>query len=408
MTKKRILLLQGPVGGYFKYLHERLSNHGFEVRRLIFNGGDYIFSLGEVREIIRPEDGNYEAAIESIIHNWPADAVVLFGDERPIHRAAKQAAAHVGVPVFCFEEGYLRPDYVTFELGGNNANSKLMETFDPAAEPITPTPVPALPNSTVAMARAAIAYFVALRLGRPFFPNYHHHRERRLRSEIRYWTRSLWRWRLARGHDDRIVDWLESERRPQFFVVALQVHDDMQLMRHGRGWQSREFLAAILESFRYHAPPDCYLMIKAHPFDVGYGHHKKNLRIMVEEFGLGGRLLYLQSGPLIPIVRYARGLVTINSTAGIAALDLGVPVLAFGDAIYHAQGLAGLAGKEMTLDSFWTAPPPVDKEKAHRFRMHVLGNALVPGSFYLSETWPSLTDGVIERLTAALGDRPGA
>jgi capsular polysaccharide export protein len=400
---KKIVLLQGPVGGYFRYLHERLEQAGFKVRRLVFNGGDIVFALGSKFELVRPQETSYEQAIEEIIHGWPADAVILFGDERPIHRAARQAARHAGVPVYCLEEGYLRPDYVTFELGGNNANSPLLATFDPDATPPEVPKVPALPASTIAMARAAILYFGALRLSRPFFPRYQHHRERRLRSEFRYWTRSLWRRLMAQRHDRRFTAGLAAPEHPPFFVVALQVHDDMQLIRHGRSWSTRSFLEAVLQSFRRAAPADCHLVIKAHPLDVGYGHHKKNLRYLVEENDLGGRVVFLQSGPLLPVVRHARGLVTVNSTAGIAALECGVPVLAFGNALYHARGLAERYRDERDIDAFWVDPPTVDTDRAQRFNAHVRLHALVPGSFYLSDTWPSMTEEIIARLRKTLG-----
>lgn len=402
--RKRILLLQGPVGGYFRFLQRALEDAGFDVRRLVFNSGDILFSLGRPFEIVRPKTESYEQRIEAIIRDWPADAVLLFGDERPIHRAAKEAAAHIGVPVFCFEEGYLRPDFVTFEIAGNNANSLLAKTFDLAREAGRATKVPPLRNSTYAMTRAAMIYFGALRLSHPFFPRYRHHRERRIRSEFRYWARSLWRRTVARRHDERFIALLESENHPQFFMVALQVHDDMQLLRHGRGWTIRAFLETVLASFREHAPEDCTLVVKAHPLDVGYGHHKKNLRYMMEESGLGGRIVFLQSGPFMPIVRHARGLVTINSTAGIAALECGIPVLTFGDALYQADGLAQRLENRDVLDRFWVEPPPVDHEKAHRFRSHVREHALVPGSFYLRETWPSMSDEVIGRLRSVLGE----
>ena len=40
----RVLLLQGPVGGFFSYLARDLSNRGHTVARFNFNGGDLIFS----------------------------------------------------------------------------------------------------------------------------------------------------------------------------------------------------------------------------------------------------------------------------------------------------------------------------------------------------------------------------
>jgi capsular polysaccharide export protein len=105
----------------------------------------------------------------------------------------------------------------------------------------------------------------------------------------------------------------------------------------------------------------------------------------------------------MPVVRHARGLVTINSTAGIAALECDVPVLAFGDALYHARGLAERPEDSAGIDAFWNEPPPVDPVKAHRFKIHVRQHALIPGSFYLAKTWPSLTDEVVARLRATLG-----
>lgn len=402
----RILLLQGPVGGYFRYLHHELIACGFDVRRLVFNGGDILFAIGSRFEVIRPTSESYEDAIGRIVAEWPADAVMLFGDERPIHRAARAAAKRLGIPVYCLEEGYLRPDYVTFELGGNNANSPLLQSFDPESEDVEPPKAPSLSPSTLSMARAAIFYFGALRLTRALFPRYSHHRDRRLRTEFRYWTRSLWRRLMARGHDRKFAERLASDDHPPFFMVALQVHDDMQLVRHGRGWTTRRFLEEVLDSFRRAAPPDCRLVIKAHPLDVGYGHHKKNLRYLVEENDLGGRVVYLQSGPLIPIVRYARGLVTVNSTAGIASLECGVPVLAFGDALYHARGLAKRCDGPEDIDAFWSDAPPVDLARARRFNHHVRRHALIPGSFYLSATWRSMTEEIVDRLRRTLGGDP--
>jgi capsular polysaccharide export protein len=401
MPKRRILMLQGPVGGFFRYLQERLTSEGFEVRRAVFNAGDLFFQLGRPYEILRPADGDYAGAIESLMRDWRPDAVLLFGDERPIHVAARAVAARLGIAVWCFEEGYVRPDFVTFERGGNNANSSLRLDFDPTLEIEAPPRPPRLPNSTRAMARRAIAYFVLLRTTSFLFPNYRHHRERALVAEFRYWVRSIWRqWRGA-AHDEALIGDLLHNRTPPFFVLALQVHDDLQMVRHGRGWRTRDFLAMALESFRRHASPDHRLVIKAHPLDIGYGHHRKNLRIMAEESGLGERVIYLQSGAFLPVVRHARGLVTVNSTAGIAALECGVPVIAFGEALYHQPGLAIRAEGPADLDRFWNDPPPVDTVRAHRFNVHVVRTALVPGNFYLSKTWPSMAEAVVEKLRTA-------
>ncbi|MBV5265053.1 hypothetical protein J3S89_13445 [Pinisolibacter sp. B13] len=63
----------------------------------------------------------------------------------------------------------------------------------------------------------------------------------------------------------------------------------------------------------------------AHPLDVGYGNNRRNIRLTIHRFGLEGRVDFLQSGPLVPIVQKALGLVTINSTADLAALRNHIP-----------------------------------------------------------------------------------
>lgn len=375
------------------------------VRNIAFCGGDVVFSVGNSFEIARLSDTGVDSYFEANLRKWQPDAIILFGDERPIHRAAARAAKTLGIPVWCFEEGYIRPNHVTFELGGNNANSSLSTTFDLTLE-LTEAPVaPRLSGQTFAMIRAAFVYFVSYRTTRRFFPGYSHHRERRLRDEFFFWWRTLGRRILAARHDAALVEDLCAGRRSPFFLVALQIHDDLQLTRHGRGWRTMSFVEMVFESFRRAAPKDCRLVVKAHPLDVGYGNNKRNIRLTIARYGLEDRVDFLQSGPLAPIAQKSLGLVTINSTAGLAALRNHVPVAAFGDALYLGVGLAQRPDGPEGLDAFWNAPPPVDPVAADRFVAHVMAKALVPGSFYLPKTWPGIAAHVERRLTEAFAAR---
>ena len=53
--------------------------------------------------------------------------LVLYGDTRPIHATAVRIAREAGLTVHVFEEGYLRPYWVSYERGGSNGHSRLME-----------------------------------------------------------------------------------------------------------------------------------------------------------------------------------------------------------------------------------------------------------------------------------------
>jgi capsular polysaccharide export protein len=398
----KVVILQGPVGGFFRFLKRALVQRGFQVVRVNFNGGDALFSIGDDGAHYRDGLAAWEGSFERILRNERPNAVVLFGDERPIHRIARRVAKSFGIPVWCFEEGYLRPNYVTFERDGNNANSPLPrhpEEYDVAPDVAPP---PQLGSQFVRMATAAVGYFMALRLGRALYPGYQHHRDRPIVSEIRYWTRSAYRKAMHAVPDRVAAKHLTGFRRDGFFLVALQVHDDLQLRRHGRGWTSKLFIDEVLQSFARSAGPTDHLVFKVHPLDRGHTHTLKRVSRGAARLGLSRRVTVLQSGSLAPLVRASRGLITINSTSGVTAIEAGVPTLVLGDTFYRVPGLATSADDPHEMDSFWTSPPKPDAALAERFVARIRADALLPGSFYDPTTWDLLCDHVARRVRSAM------
>jgi capsular polysaccharide export protein len=111
---RRFLFLQGPHGPYFHRLGKMLAAAGAEVWRIGFNRGDRAFW---------PTEANY-IGFKGTLHDWPMTFrtliaqknitdIVLYGDTRPIHAEAILAARAAGLTVHVFEEGYLRPYWVT-------------------------------------------------------------------------------------------------------------------------------------------------------------------------------------------------------------------------------------------------------------------------------------------------------
>ncbi|MEZ0167579.1 DUF6716 putative glycosyltransferase [Microvirga sp. TS319] len=374
-----------------------------EVRRIVFNGGDRLFASGA--SVIRYRDSPevWPAFFSAQLQEWRPDAVLLFGDERPIHRVAREVARARQVPVWCFEEGYIRPNYVTCELYGNNANSPLPRTPDALQRTAPPSPAaPPLRSQFSAMALSATAYYLAAVLKRRHYPFYLHHRDRSLTSEARYWTRSFARKVLATPIDRKAIRRLTGTSRPEFFLVALQVHDDLQLLRHGRGWSVKSFIIQTLASFAAHAHPTHQLVFKVHPLDRGHTHYAKLVHRHAERYGVTDRVQVLQSGVLGPLVRASKGLVTINSTSGVAAITAGVPVLVMGNTFYRVEGLACIGSTIEDINRFWRTPTPPDPEIAQAFLRHLVGSSLLPGSFYDRATWPSLADAVFQRISPLL------
>lgn len=126
---RTFLLLQGPHGPFFHQLGRLLRQTGARVLRVGFNRGDEVFwfrAPGFLRYDGAPE-GWAEWITKTLAQSGVTD-LVLYGDTRPIHAQAIAAAHQAGVTIHVFEEGYLRPYWVTYERGGSNDHSRLMTT----------------------------------------------------------------------------------------------------------------------------------------------------------------------------------------------------------------------------------------------------------------------------------------
>jgi capsular polysaccharide export protein len=249
------------------------------------------------------------------------------------------------------------------------------------------------------MAVKAMAYYAAKTAGAPFFPGYLHHRKRLLLLETLLWIRTYLRLLASRRRDERTTEWLRGPKHPSYFLMALQVHDDLQLLRHGRGWRNTSLMRAVVGSFAAGADPGCRLVIKVHPQDRGHRSYLRRIAAEAQKHGVADRVVALQSGALAPVIRNARGLITINSTSGVAAIEAGIPVYVFGNAIYGHPSLVTDEGLE-GLARFWHAPRPPDAGLARRFINHLKAHCLLPGGFYDPEVWAVLSEAVAARIAS--------
>ena len=173
---KRVLLLQGPVGPFFARLADDLRAVGAEVHKVNFNAGDWFFYRRGAMNYRGTMDA-WPTWFEAQLRRLDIDVVFLFGDCRPMHQAAHRVATALGVEVGVFEEGYVRPDYITLERSGVNGYSRLPRVAQAYSAPAA-SEQEALPvgNSYWYMVRCGFWYFTIGWLGTPFFPDYVHHR----------------------------------------------------------------------------------------------------------------------------------------------------------------------------------------------------------------------------------------
>lgn len=389
---RNILLLQGPVGPFFNRLAQDLRWAGANVHKINFNGGDWLYCPRNATNFTRrPEE--FPAFLARVCEEKRIDLIMLFGDCRRMHRMASDYADEQGIEVQVFEEGYIRPDYITMERHGVNGRSLMPRSGifylnTPAPEPPAPNPV----GPTIWYGGVwAVTYYCWSVLLWPFFPYYRHHRSMHYTEALRWiWSglRKYWfRWKNAPA-----AKLLLGEEHPKFFLVPLQVHNDAQIDVHSHYDDMEEFLRHVVASFSAHAAGDCSLVIKHHPMDRPYTDYTRLVRRLRRKYGLGERLIYVHDLHLPSLIIRSEGVVTINSTTGMSALHHGKPTLAIGDAIYRIDGLTATVG----LDQFWTRAHefPVHAELYRRFRHQLIERTQINGNFYRRIDIPGTLAGI--------------
>lgn len=399
---RRLLLLQGPVGPFFRHLAAELHARGHTIDRVRFNAGDTMFSgpLPGGGKLYDYREGAalWEDWLDAHLRATPTDAVVLFGSERPQHRTARRVAASLGIPVVAMEEGYVRPGYVTVERDANNWRSPLAGRLPPEGRPERRTPGLDLAGGSFwPMVRWAFLYFGWRNVAQRSRQSELFHKARPNHREAPRWVRNAWRRATRR---DRVVPRLLGELKGRYDLVPLQVADDAQLLEAARGWDNRRLIVATIASFAAHAPADRHLVFKVHPLERGHTRDHRLVRRVAAMHGLRDRVHCIMSGPLGPITRNARGMVVINSTSGLTAIAERKPLLVLGHAIYRNPALARCGEGPRSMDPFWTDEYRGDERLARHYGAWLVREALVPGDFYRSDAMERTARNVADRALA--------
>ena len=396
MTKsqRRILFLQGLPGGSFWRLGVALREQGCEVVRVNFNGGDQT-DWREPAINYRGTAQDWPAALAQIIRSRAVTDIILFGDCRPLHRGASATATAMGVTVHVFEEGYIRPDWVTLELGGVNGHSPLPRDPDwYRREALRLPPVangPALEQTFGRRSRETFRYHAAAILLCWRFPFYRTHRPWGALTEGFGWLK---RWMRREQSHRRSTEALRRIDGRQYFLFALQLDSDYQIRVHSPFAGMGQALDLVIRSFAENAPQGAYLVIKEHPLDNGLKDWHAVVARRAAEHGVAERIVYCDVGDIDAMVRGSIGLITVNSTTGTLGLAAGIPVIALGRAVYDMPGLTHQGG----LHDFWRRPCARNPDLYEAFRRVLADRCLVRGGFYSEDGLSLLIDGSLPRI----------
>jgi len=380
LKDKNILFLQGPMGNFFKKLDKIFQKEGAKTYKLGFNAGDHFFSHSYNYIAYKDSKKNYERFIKKLLIEKKIDKIFLFGDCRFYQSISIKIALLLDIDIFVFEEGYIRPKYITMERYGVNAFSHISRDakfYRQLKNEEIKQPKDVHYSQTKMVLSATIYYLISNILSYRY-PFYEHHRDFSAIKEFFYGVRSVIRKLIYKIEEKDYLEMIENDLSKKYFFVPLQTYNDFQILEHS-GYRSIEkFIIEVLESFAKNCKSS-WLIFKHHPVDRGRKNYKDFIIDQAMLLGVDKKILVLYDTYLPSCLKNAKGTITINSTVGLSSLSHGTPTITLGNAIYDIDGLTC---KGISLDDFWQKQQEPDKLLLKKYRAFIINNTQLNGSFY--------------------------
>lgn len=383
MPPRHFLFLQGPHGPFFGALARKMQGVGARVSRIGLNAGDAFFwrGLPGYCAFLGERDG-WQACLEAALDDGVTD-VVCYGASRPFHAMARALASRRGVTVHTFEEGYLRPYWITYERDGTNAESALnaltiVNMRDAlAAGGSTPRPAPDAWGDMRQHVFWGAAYHAAMVAGRRRYPLYASHRTPEPTAEFIIYLKHLLTMPVRRLHRRLATGRIRRATFP-YHVALCQLSHDANFRDNSDFETQADFLNLVFAGFAKGAPRHHHLVVKAHPLEDGREGLPAIVRRLSAEHALSGRTHLLTGGKLAQLLDGAESAVTVNSTAAEQVLWRGLPLKAFGRATYNRAEFVS----NQPLAAFFAKPDRPDRDAYAIYRQFLLATSQIPGGFY--------------------------
>ncbi len=383
-SDRRVLFLQGPLSPLFRLIGEHLRSEGMSVFRINFCAGDWLHWHGTGCSSFKGTPSDWPEFIENYLSRHGITDLVLHGDQRIYHRAAVAKAREKGIHVAVTELGALRPGWMTLERNGLSTLSHFPDDPDAirgisdSAGPVDLSPM--FPSSFWLQTAPDVVYNLLNVFLAPLYPAYERHT---IYPPIPEYARGAVRLvgeKARTTRAERDIRHLQAAGT-RYFVLPLQLEGDYQLRRHSPYDSFAQVLESVFGSLAEAAPAETHIVLKSHPLDVGFENWAAVVEQLTAKYGLGGRVHYLDGGGLAAPFSEAAGVVTLNSTAGLEALQAGLPVKALVPAHYDIEGLT----HQGDLAGFWHAPHQPDADLLNAYVNALALTTQVRGSIHNSD-----------------------
>ncbi|WP_108816178.1 capsule biosynthesis protein [Loktanella sp. Alg231-35] len=403
-TARTFLFLQGPHGPFFRHLGKMLRKTGAAVWRVGFNAGDAVFWRRTPGYIPFTENlAHWPQALASILNEKQITDIVIYGDTRPLHAETVKQARALGLRIHVFEEGYLRPYWVTYERDGSNGHSRLMDISVPQMQaklaqsgPDVPTPPAQWGDMRQHIFYGAVYHwFVMFRNGR--YPAFRTHRATPIRREAALYTKRLLSMPFLAVGRALATRRITAGGYP-YHVALLQLEHDASFQAHSPFDDMSQFISDVIAGFANGAPKHHHIIFKGHPLENGQSPLRRMIADAARTHAVSERVHYLRGGKLAQILDDARSAVTVNSTAGQQALWRGIPLKSFGTAVYDKPEFVS----DQPIAAFFAAPHRPDLEAYREYREFLLETSQLPGGFYSASGRKQLLRHVVDKMLAPL------
>ncbi|MEM9046079.1 MAG: capsular biosynthesis protein [Pseudomonadota bacterium] len=375
-----LLFLQGPPGRFWGELAVACREAGFDVLKINQSLSEELAWRGPA-EKINLDLIQWPKWLEGFCRTHSVTDILYYADRQPYHVAAAEVAETLGIRAWVLENGYLRPDWLTFEPFGMSGLSRLptdASELDRLVENTSkPDLAPIYSHGFWQEGRAEIFYGLVQSLGALRYPSYQTDRYYSPALDYLSWVCRAWQWCRSIGARRRLQERIKRGEI-SFNLLALQLQSDYQIRVLSPYEHLSEMLREVISSFASSAPSCRHLVVKGHPLDNGWENWPQHLRRLAREKNVEHRVHWLDGGKLEDLLLQTEGLITVNSTVGVKALLQDCPVIALGSAIYNRSGLTHQEG----IGSFWQTPTPPDSPSRERFLRALIAWGQFRGSFY--------------------------
>ncbi|PJE33438.1 Capsule polysaccharide biosynthesis protein [Pseudooceanicola marinus] len=396
------LFLQGPHGPFFHQLAGALRRAGGTCWRVGFNAGDAAFWPDRASYIpFRDRSEAWPDRFAALCDEKGVTDLVLYGDVRPIHAQAVAAAKVRGLRVHVFEEGYMRPYWVTYERDGSNGNSRLMRLgvedmrrMLALSDMDAPLPPAVWGDMRQHMFYGALYHWFVLCTNRRY-RQFRPHREIGVSREFQLYLKRLLSLPVTAARRALASRRIRRGGFP-YHVVLLQLAHDSSFQAHSPFTGMTDFLGVVMRGFAEGAPRHHHLVFKAHPLEDGRAPLRREIERLARETGLADRVHYVRGGKLARLLADTRSAVTVNSTAGQQVLYRGIPLKTFGAAVYDKPEFVST----QPLADFFAGATRPDRRAYQDYRRFLLETSQVAGGFYSAAGRRQLMRQVVDMMLA--------